>query len=399
MKPSLVENPLVIVGAVRTPTGIFKGKLSRLSAPELGAVAIRGLLGMTRVPPDAVNGLMMGCVLSAGVGQAPARQAGLKAGLSVSVPAVTLNKVCGSGMESIFMSALLLQTSKADIMIAGGMESMSNAPLLMHRPPKGKDADKEPFADHMFLDGLEDAYQKKVAMGVFAEATATKYGFSREEQDQFAIRSLERAQDASKTGAFEREIVPITIQSPQDNFDLQTDENLGRATVEKILQLKPVFQEGGTITAASASGIADGAAAVLMMRPETADELGMEVRAHIVAAASHSQEPQWFTLAPIQAIQKVLQQANWSMGEVDLFEINEAFAVVPMAAAQDLSIPLDKINIYGGACALGHPLGASGARIVVTLLNALERTGGKKGIAAICIGGGEALAIAIEVAR
>ncbi|HCI48936.1 MAG: acetyl-CoA acetyltransferase [Alphaproteobacteria bacterium RIFCSPHIGHO2_01_FULL_41_14] len=392
------KKSIVIVGAVRTPTGVFNGQLSRLSAPELGAVAIRGLLGMTKADPACVNGVAMGCVLSAGVGQAPARQAAIKAGLPVSVPATTINKVCGSGMETILIGSLCLETEALDVVVAGGMESMSNAPLLLRRAKKGQPAETEPFADHLFLDGLEDAYQKKTPMGIFAEATAAKYGFSREDQDRFAIRSLERAQEASKNGAFDREIVPLTVQTPNGISELQTDENLGRATVEKILHLKPVFQEKGTITAASASGIADGAAAILMMRAETANHLGLGVRARIVAGASHSQEPKWFTLAPLEAIRKTLKSANWTVDEVDLFEINEAFAVVPMAAAKELSIPLEKINIHGGACAIGHPIGASGARIVVTLLNALERTGKKKGIAAICIGGGEALAIAVEAA-
>jgi acetyl-CoA C-acetyltransferase len=396
MMSSLSENPIVIIGGVRTPTGVFNGKLSRLSAPELGAVAVKGLLGMTKADPFTISGLMMGCVLPAGLGQAPARQVLIKAGLPLSVPATTINKVCGSGMESIFLSALLLETNVADIMVAGGMESMSNAPLLLRRPKKGQNAEKEPFADHMFLDGLEDAYQKKTPMGIFAEATVAKYNFLRKEQDHFAIRSLELAQKASQNGAFENEIVPIVVHSPQENFELQIDENLGRATVEKILQLKPVFQEQGTITAASASGIADGAAAVMLARRKTAQHVGLDIRARIVGMASHSQDPQWFTLAPIQAIQKVLSQVGWSVEEVDLFEINEAFAVVPMAAARELNIPMEKINVHGGACAIGHPIGASGARIVVTLLNALERTGQRKGVAAICIGGGEALAMAIE---
>lgn len=390
------KKSIVIVGGVRTPTGVFNGKLSRLSAPELGAVTIRGLLGMVRADSGSVNGVIMGCVLSAGLGQAPARQAAIKAGLPVSIPATTINKVCGSSMEAILMGSLCLETEALDVVVAGGMESMSNAPLLLRRPKKGQDAEKEPFADHMFLDGLEDAYQKKTPMGIFAESTAKKYGFSREDQDQFAIQSLLKAQKATQEKCFESEIVPILIQAGDESRELDTDENLSRATVEKITQLKPVFLSDGTITAASASGIADGAAAVLMMRAETADKLGLEVRAHIVAAANHSQEPEWFTLAPIQAIRKVLDQTGWSVDEVDLFEINEAFAVVPMAAARDLNISMEKINIHGGACAIGHPIGASGARIVVTLLNALERTGGKKGIAAICIGGGEALAIAIQ---
>lgn len=390
------KNSVVIVGAVRTPTGVFNGQLSRLSAPELGAVAIRGLLGMAKVDPSYVQGVLMGCVLSAGLGQAPARQAAIKAGIPLSTPATTVNKVCGSSMEAILMASLTLETKVLHVVVGGGMESMSHAPLLLRRPKKGQDPEKEPFGDHMFLDGLEDAYQKKTPMGIFAEATVKKYGFSRAEQDEFAIQSLLKAQKATKEGYFESEIVPIVIQTPQQTMEVCTDENLGRATVEKIHNLKPVFLPDGTVTAASASGIADGAAAVLMMRAEKASDLGLPIRAHLVGGAVHSQQPEWFTLAPIQAIQKVLDKTGWSVDEVDLFEINEAFAVVPMAAARELKIPLEKINVHGGACAIGHPIGASGARIVVTLLNALERTGGKKGIAAICIGGGEALAIAIQ---
>lgn len=390
------DNDIVIVGAVRTPIGIFNGKISRLSAPELGAVAIRGLLGMTQVNSAAINGVIMGCVLPAGMGQAPARQAAIKAGLPVSVPALTLNKVCGSGMETIGMGMLALESGIANFIIAGGMESMSNAPLLVRRPKKGQEIEAEPFADHLFLDGLEDAYQANTPMGLFAEATANKYNFSREEQDQFAIHSLLKAQKSTSEGAFESEIVPIMVQTPEESYEIAQDENLGRATVEKIMKLNPVFLENGTITAASASGIADGAAAVLLTRQAIARQQNLPIRAKIVGMAGHSQEPEWFTLAPIQAIQKVLHQTGWSTEEVDLFEINEAFAVVPMAAARELNIPLDKINVQGGACAIGHPIGASGTRIVVTLLNALERSGQKRGIAAICIGGGEALALAIE---
>lgn len=390
------DNDIVIVGAVRTPIGIFNGKLSRLSAPELGAVAIRGLLGMTQVAPEEIKGVIMGCVLPAGVGQAPARQAAIKAGLPVSVQALTLNKVCGSGMETIGIGMLALEAAVGDFIIAGGMESMSNAPLLVRRPKKGQEAETEPFADHLFLDGLEDAYQANTPMGLFAEATATKYGFSREAQDQFAINSLLKSQKATEERAFETEIVPIMVQTPHESFEVDSDENLGRATVEKIQKLKPVFLEEGTITAASASGIADGAAAVLLTRAAIATQQQLPIRARIVGMAAHSQEPAWFTLAPIEAIQKVLDQTGWSVDEVDLFEINEAFAVVPMAAMRDLGIPAEKLNVHGGACAMGHPIGASGARIVVTLLNAMERLDKKRGIAAICIGGGEALAIALE---
>jgi acetyl-CoA C-acetyltransferase len=390
------DNDIVIVGAVRTPIGIFNGKLSRLSAPELGAVAIRGLLGMAQVAPEDIKGVIMGCVLPAGVGQAPARQAAIKAGLPVSVQALTLNKVCGSGMETIGIGMLALEAGVGDFIIAGGMESMSNAPLLVRRPKKGQEAETEPFGDHLFLDGLEDAYQANTPMGVFAEATAAKYGFGREEQDQFAINSLLKAQKATEERAFEMEIVPIMVQTLQESFEVDSDENLGRATVEKIQKLKPVFLEEGTITAASASGIADGAAAVLLTRAGIAKQQQLPMRARIVGMAAHSQEPAWFTLAPIEAIQKVLDQTGWSVGEVDLFEINEAFAVVPMAAMRDLGISPEQLNVHGGACAMGHPIGASGARIVVTLLNAMERLDKKRGIAAICIGGGEALALALE---
>jgi acetyl-CoA C-acetyltransferase len=391
------ENPIVIVGAVRTPIGIFRGKLSRISAPELGVVAVKGLLGTVKIDPASVDDIIMGCVLSAGLGQAPARQVVLKAGLSSHISAVTVNKVCGSAMQAILMGMGQLETEMSDIVIAGGMESMSNAPLLLRRPKKGQDPEKEPFADHMFLDGLEDAYERKTSMGVFAEAAAKKYSFSKEDQDQFSIQSLDRAQKATEKRYFDGEMVPIIIQGSEGTLELHADENLGRATAEKISHLKPVFLEEGTITAATASGIADGAAAVLMMREKTARHKNLEIRARIIAMASHAHESKWFTLAPVQAIQKVLEKAGWVVEDVDLFEINEAFAVVPMAASKELNIPMEKINIHGGACAMGHPIGASGARIVVTLINALERVGKKKGVASICIGGGEALAIAIEL--
>jgi acetyl-CoA C-acetyltransferase len=392
----MMKKEVYIISAVRTAIGSIGGSLSSVEATKLGAAAIEGALKKGNVNASDIDEVYMGMVLQANAGQAPARQAAKFAGVPDNVPCTTVNKVCASGMKSVIFATQGILLGDINSAVAGGMESMSNAPLLLRRSKKGQEAETEPFADHVFLDGLEDAYQANTPMGVFAEATAAKYGFSREAQDQFAIDSLLKAQKATEEKAFEAEIVPIIVQTPHESFEVDSDENLGRATVEKIQKLKPVFLEEGTITAASASGIADGAAAVLLTRAAIARQQQLPIRARIVGMAAHSQEPAWFTLAPIEAIQKVLHQTGWSVEDVDLFEINEAFAVVPMAAMRDLGIPDEKLNVYGGACAMGHPIGASGARIVVTLLNALERLDKKRGIAAICIGGGEALAIALE---
>ncbi len=391
------KNPILIVDGVRTPLGSFGGDLARLSAPELGAIALRGLLMLTKAPVEKIDEVMMGCVLPAGLGQAPARQVLIKAGLPNYIPATTINKVCGSGMRTITMGAHQLLAGESNhLIIAGGMESMSNSPLLTHRPPKGEEAATKPYGDHMMIDGLQDAYEKGTSMGIFAEATAQHYKFTREQQDAYAITSVERAKTATENKWFEREIVPIVLETPTGTTEINEDTTLQRAKIEKIPHLKPAFAENGTITAASSSGISDGAAAVMLATEKTAHALGMKPRARIVAFAHHAQEPRWFTTAPIFAIQKLLEKTGWSKDSIDAFEINEAFAVVAMIAIKDLQLSPEKVNMHGGACALGHPIGASGTRIVVTLMNVLDRIEGQRGIAAICIGGGEALAVAIE---
>lgn len=389
------SNPVVIVEAVRTPIGGFQGQLGRLSGPELGCMVTCGILGMVPGVRSAVEGVIMGSVLTAGVGQAPARQVVTGSGLPLSTRATTVNKVCGSGMESVAFAYNVLAMGQMKAVIAGGMESMSNAPLLVKRPPKGEPASTTTYADHLFLDGLENARDRR-SMGLLAEAAADKYGFKRGDQDAYALESLARATTATEKEWFAREIVPIMITTPSGTTEVAQDEFLKRAKPEKIPHLKPAFKEKGTITAASASGLADGAAALLMTTAREAATQGWHPRARIVGIASVSREPEWFTLAPIDAIREVLKQVGWTIKDVDLFEINEAFAIVPMAAMKDLKIPHSKLNVHGGACALGHPIGASGARVIVTLLNALERLGKKKGVAAICIGGGEAIAVAIE---
>ena len=386
----------MIVGATRTPHGLYHGKLARLSAPELGSVSVRALLSVVPYAPEKINSLIMGSVLQAGQGQSPARQVALKSNLPESIHTFTVNKVCGSGMQAIVSGMQEIQTGASKAVIAGGMESMSRAPLLIKKASKKDDISEEALGDHMMLDGLEDAYQKNTPMGVFAEETAAKYQFTREAQDKFATESLEKALKAYKDRAFEPEVVPIVIQTPNGQAEVHEDENLGRATPEKIKQLKPVFSPEGTITAATASGIADGASAVFLMQKEEAEKNDVEIRAIIIATASHGHAPNEFTTAPIHATEKVLKRAGWSIDDVDLFEVNEAFAVVPMAFMKELSVKREKINVHGGACAIGHPIGSSGARVVVTLLNALERYDKKRGIATVCIGGGESLAIAIE---
>ncbi|WP_193165945.1 acetyl-CoA C-acyltransferase [Microbulbifer hainanensis] len=391
----VTTDPVVIVGMARTPMGAMQGALSSASAPELGAVAIRAALEDAGVAPADVDEVLMGCVLPAGVGQAPARQAALGAGIPEGTPASTVNKVCGSGMKTVMMGRDALLVGDAKVVVAGGMESMSNAPYLLPKARGGMRLGHGEVKDHMFLDGLENAYDGKL-MGTFAECTADKYSFTREEQDTFALESLARANAAIESGAFEREIAPVTISSRRGDVEVSVDEGPGSARPDKIPQLKPAFRKDGTVTAANASSISDGAAALVLMRESEAKARGLKVLAVLRGQTQYAQAPEWFTTAPVGAMQKLLEQTGWSAGDVDLFEINEAFAVVTMSAMRELDLPHDKVNVNGGACALGHPLGASGARILVTLLGALEKRGLHKGIASLCIGGGEATAVAIE---
>lgn len=391
------KDPVVIVGAARTPIGNFQGVFKNLTAPELGAAAIKAAVERSQLPADAIDEVLMGCVLSAGIGQAPARQAALGAGLALNTPCTTINKMCGSGMKSVMLAHDSIIAGSANIMVAGGMESMTNAPYLLAKARGGYRMGHQNVIDHMMYDGLEDAYQRGSAMGVFAEDCAQSYGFSREQQDQFAIASITRAQKASQDKSFSEEITPVSITTKEGNIIIEQDEGPSTARIEKIPQLRPAFRKDGTVTAANASSISDGAAALTLMRQSQAEKEGVKPFARIIAQASHAQEPSLFTTAPIAAIQKVLARANWSVADVDLFEINEAFAVVTMAAMQDLKIPHEKVNVHGGGCILGHPIGASGARILVTLLYALKQTGKKRGVAALCIGGGEATALAIEL--
>lgn len=393
----MTKDPVVIVEALRTPMGSYLSSLRRLSATDLGAVAVRGTLFMSDLRPNDIDEVIMGCVLSAGVGQAPARQVVIKAGLSNETPATMVNKVCGSGMRAVMMGTTQILAGESDVVLAGGMESMSNAPLLVKRPGKKEDPNFSEHKDHLFWDGLYDAYKKGTPMGDFAEATAEKYKLSREDQDNFTIESVKRAQTYMKSNGYTREVIPISVKEGEEVKEINKDEPVERAKIEKIPDLKPVFKKDGTITAANASGLTDGAAVLLLMRESMAKKYKLKPRAKIIAQATAAREPEWFTVAPTKAIKSVLDKANWSKKDVDLFEINEAFSVVPMAVMQDLDIPHDKVNIHGGACAMGHPIGASGARILVTLLNALENKKLKKGIASICIGGGEATAMAIEV--
>jgi acetyl-CoA C-acetyltransferase len=395
------EDPVVIVGAVRTPMGGFQGDFKNLSAAALGAAAIRAAVERAAIEPTDIDEVIMGNVLSAGQGQAPARQAALAAGLPPGVGCTTINKMCGSGMKAAMLAHDMLIAGNNRIMIAGGMESMTNAPYLLPKARGGLRLGHGEIKDHMFLDGLEDAYQRDERgsgrlMGSFAEDAATKYQFSREAQDGFAITSLKRAQDAIKSGAFAAEITPVIIGGRGTATTVTQDEQPLKANLEKIPQLKPVFRKDGTVTAANSSSISDGAAALVLMRRSDANRRGLKIRARIVGHSTHAQEPGWFTTAPVGAIKKLFEQTGWDKNTVDLFEINEAFAVVTMAAMHDLVLPHDKVNVHGGACALGHPIGASGARIVVTLLAALEQYGLKRGVASLCIGGGEATALAIE---
>jgi acetyl-CoA C-acetyltransferase len=372
------------------------GDLKALAAPELGAIAIRAAVERAGVKPEDVQEVIMGNVLSAGQGQAPARQAALGAGLPPAVGCMTINKVCGSGMKAAMLAHDMLALGGNDVMVAGGMESMSNAPYLLPKARAGLRLGHGEVKDHMFLDGLEDAYDRGRLMGTFAEDCAAKYQFSREAQDRYAITSLTRAQDAIKSGGFEKEIVPVRLAGGKTEAVVRIDEQPLKANLDKIPQLKPAFRKDGTVTPANSSSISDGAAALLLMRRSAADQRGIAPLAKIVAYSAHSQEPQWFTTAPVGAIRKLFERTGWNPKTTDLFEINEAFAVVAMAAMQDLGLPHDKVNVHGGACALGHPLGASGARIMVTLLAAMEKYRVKRGIAALCIGGGEATAIALE---
>jgi len=391
------SDPVVIVSAARTPMGGFLGDFRDVTAAELGATAIRATLGRAGLAPDAVDEVIMGCVLQAGQGQAPARQAALGAGLAQSTVCSTINKMCGSGMKATMLAHDLLLAGSAEVVVAGGMESMSNAPYLLERARSGYRMGHGRVLDHMFLDGLEDAYDKGRLMGSFAEECAEAYGFTREQQDAFAIASLSRAQKAMDEGRFNAEIVPVQAKVGRELRSIASDEQPPKARPEKIPTLKPAFREGGTVTAANASSISDGAAALLLMRLSEAEKRGLTPLAAIRGHATFAHAPNLFATAPVGALQRLLTRTGWSLGQVDLFEINEAFAVVPMAAMRDLDIPHDKLNVHGGACALGHPIGASGARLLVTLLSALQQYDLKRGVASLCIGGGEATAMAIEL--
>ncbi|OZA84838.1 MAG: acetyl-CoA acetyltransferase [Burkholderiales bacterium 34-67-9] len=392
-----MSDPVVLVSVARTPMGGMMGSLSGLAAHELGAIAIKAAVERAGISPDAVQEVIMGNVLQAGQGQAPARQAALGAGLPKSAGCTTIHKVCGSGLKAAMFAHDLLLAGSAEVIVAGGQESMSNAPYLLLRGRQGYRYGHSTVYDHMALDGLEDAYQKGTAMGVFAEDCAAKYSFSREEQDAYALESLRRARQATEDGSFAWEIAPVTVAGRKGDTVIDTDEAPTKAMPEKIPTLKPAFKKDGTVTAANASSISDGAAAMVMMRASTAEELGLKPLARVVAHSQHAHEPQWFTTAPVGAMQKVLQKAGWTADQVDLYEINEAFAVVTMAAMKELNLSHDKVNIHGGATALGHPIGASGARLLTTLTGALRKTGGKRGVASLCIGGGEAVALAIEM--
>jgi acetyl-CoA C-acetyltransferase len=390
------NDPVVIASAARTPMGAFMGDLKGLAAPELGAFAIKAALERAGVKPADVQEAIMGNVLPAGLGQAPARQAALVAGLPYSTGCTTINKVCGSGMKAAMLAHDIITVGTHSVVIAGGMESMSNAPYLLPRARAGLRLGHGEIKDHMFLDGLEDAYDRGRLMGTYAEECAAKYQFTREAQDRYAITSLLRAQDAIRSGGFAQEIVPVTISGGKAETVVGTDEQPLKANLDRIPQLKPAFRKDGTVTPANSSSISDGAAAMVLMKLSEAQRRGIAPLARIAGYATHSQEPQWFTTAPVGAIRKLFEKTGWSAQSTDLFEINEAFAVVAMAAMHDLGLSHDRVNVHGGACALGHPLGASGARIMVTLLAALEKHGARRGIAALCIGGGEATAIALE---
>ena len=390
-------DPVVIVGAARTPMGGFQGDFASLAASDLGAVAIKAAVERAGVRPEDIDKVIFGCVLPAGQGQAPARQASLKAGLPLSTGCTTVNKMCGSAMEATILAHDALLAGSARAMVAGGMESMSNAPYLMPKARTGYRMGHQQVFDHMFLDGLEDAYDKGRLMGSFAEDCAAQYAFTREEQDHFALTSLSRALGANNDGTFDWEIAPVTVKGRKGDVVINRDEQPAKATPDKIPNLKPAFSKTGTVTAANSSSISDGAAALVLRRRTEAERRGLRPLAVIVAHATHAQEPAWFSTAPVGAIEKIYRMTGWTTKDVDLFEINEAFAVVTMAAMKDHGLPHDKVNVHGGATALGHPIGASGARILVTLIGALRKHGKKRGVAALCIGGGEATAMAIEL--
>ena len=392
-----MSDPIVIVSAARTPMGSFQGDFTPLAAHDLGGAAIKAAVERAGIQPELVTEVIFGNCLMAGQGQAPARQAAFKGGLPKSAGAVTLSKMCGSGMRAAMFAHDMLVAGTHDVLVAGGMESMTNAPYLLQKGRGGYRMGHDKVYDHMMLDGLEDAYEAGRSMGTFGEDCAAKYNFTRDAQDKFAMASVQRAQDAIKSGAFKDEIAPVTVKDRKGERVVDTDEGPGKINIDKIPTLKPAFKKDGTVTAAASSSINDGAAAMVMMRESTAKKLGVKPLARIVSHATHAQEPEWFSTAPIGATDKALEKAGWKVDDVDLWEINEAFAVVPMALMHDLKVPHDKVNVNGGACALGHPIGASGARIMVTLIHALKNRGKKKGLATLCIGGGEATALALEL--
>ena len=392
-----MSDSIVILGAARTPMGGFQGDFASLSAHDLGGAAIKAAIERSGIAPAKVDEVLFGNCLMAGQGQAPARQAGFKGGLPASAGAVTLSKMCGSGMEATMLAHDQLMAGSRDVMVAGGMESMTNAPHLLLKGRSGVRIGHDRIFDHMMLDGLEDAYEPGRAMGTFGEQCAAKYEFSREAQDAFATTSVQRAKAATESGAFQAEIVPVTVKGRSGETVISIDEGPGKVKLDKIATLRPAFKKDGTITAASSSSINDGAAALVLTRESTAKELGAKPIARIVGHATFAQEPEWFTTAPVGAVNKLLKKIGWSVKDVDLWEVNEAFAVVPMAAMKELGIAHDIVNVNGGACALGHPIGASGARILVTLIHALQARGKKRGIATLCIGGGEGTAMAVEL--
>ncbi|WP_280191329.1 acetyl-CoA C-acyltransferase [Delftia sp. PS-11] len=392
-----MQDPIVIVGAARTPMGAFQGDFADLAAHDLGGAAIRAAVERAGIAPEKVDEVLFGNCLMAGQGQAPARQAGFKGGLPRSTGAVTLSKMCGAGMEATILAHDQLVAGSRDVMVSGGMESMTNAPYLLKKGRGGYRMGHDRIFDHMMLDGLEDAYEPGRSMGTFGEDCAAKYQFTREQQDAYAIESVKRAQAATESGAFQAEITPVTVSTRKGDVTVSIDEGPAKAKLDKIASLKPAFKKDGTITAASSSSINDGAAALVLMRESTARQMGCKPLARIVAHATHAQEPEWFTTAPVGATLKALKKAGWKAEDVDLWEVNEAFAVVPMALMAELGVPRDRVNVNGGACALGHPIGASGARILVTLLHALQARGARRGLATLCIGGGEGTAMAIEL--
>ena len=392
----MTQDAIVIVAARRTPIGAFQGALSPVSAPELSAIASKACLSDCGIQAADISEALFGCVLSAGLGQAPARQAVLAAGVPDAVPTTTINKVCGSGMKAVHIGADMIRAGNAAIVLAGGMESMSNAPYLLTKARSGYRMGHQEVLDHMFYDGLQNPYDGQM-MGIFGDATAKTYGFSRTEQDEFAIESVQRALATAAAGTFAAELAPVTVKDRKGETLITSDEEPGRCDLKRIPTMRPAFAKDGTVTAATSSSISDGAASLLLMSEAEAQRRGLKPLARIIGQASHAQDPAWFTTAPGPAMQKLLARINWKVADVDLFEINEAFACVTLAAMRDLDIRHDRVNVHGGACALGHPIGATGARIIVTLINALKTRGGKRGIATACIGGGEAIATAIEV--